>query len=80
MDNFKKYKEIFVEVFDVNESKLNEQFNRDNVAEWDSIHQLNLISYIEDEFDVMFGTDDALSLTSYTNGIEILSSKYDIAF
>lgn len=80
MDNLKKYKEIFVEVFDVNESKLDEQFNRENVADWDSIHQLNLITYIEDEFDVMFGTDDALSLTSYVNGLEILSSKYDIFF
>lgn len=80
MDNLRKYDEIFMDVFSVEKTQLNESFNKENVAEWDSIHQLNLITCIEDSFDVMFGTDDALSLISYNSGIEILTSKYNINF
>lgn len=80
MGNLEKYNEIFVDVFSVDESELNELFTRDMVRSWDSIHQLNLVSYIEEVFDVMFGTDDALSLTSYLMGLEILSLKYNISF
>ncbi len=80
MENLEKYNEIFKEVFSVGESDLNENFSRESTATWDSIHQLNLITYLEDEFDVMFSTDDSLDLTSYNKGKEILSSKYGIAF
>ncbi|MFA7116518.1 MAG: acyl carrier protein [Bacteroidales bacterium] len=80
MKNLEKYKKIFTDVFSVEESKLNEQFTRDIVSNWDSIHQLNLIVSIEDNFDVMFDTDDSLSLTSYFTGIQLLSKKYDIEF
>lgn len=80
MTNLEKYNEIFIDVFSVDTCSLDESFNRDNVATWDSIHQLNLISYIEDEFDVLFDTDDSLSLMSYDKGKEILSSKYNIMF
>jgi acyl carrier protein len=78
--NINKYKEIFTDVFSVNESELNETFSRESIKDWDSIHQLNLLTYIEDTFDVMLSTDDALSLISYAKGIEILSTKYDIIF
>jgi len=80
MDNLKKYNEIFMEVFSVEENDLNATFNNENVETWDSIHQMNLISYIEDAFDIMFAGEDALNMTSYEVGKEILSSKYDIEF
>ena len=46
MDNLKKYNEIFMEVFSVEENALNATFNNENVESWDSIHQMNLISYM----------------------------------
>lgn len=80
MDNLKKYNEIFMEVFSVEENVLGDDFNNESVSDWDSIHQMNLISYIEDTFDLMFAGEDALNLTSYNAGIQLLSSKYGIAF
>ena len=41
---------------------------------------MNLISYLEDTFDVIFAGMDSLSLNSYEAGIQILSSKYDVNF
>lgn len=80
MDNLKKYNEIFAEVFAIDESELNDNFSRNSNSSWDSIHQLNLITFIEDSFDIMFDGEDALSLDSYLKGKEILSTKYNIVF
>ena len=80
MDNLKKYNEIFMEVFSVDEKELGKDFSSETVGNWDSVHQMNLISYIEEAFDVMFAGEDSLKMTSYEAGIQILSSKYDVEF
>ena len=80
MENVKKYNAIFMEVFSVGEEVLNDEFKQGNVENWNSIHQLNLVSYIEESFDVMLDTEDILGLTSYSKGKEILVSKYNINF
>ena len=78
MENIKKYNEIFMEVFSVEEGVLGKDFNSSTVDNWDSMHQMNLITYIEDTFDVMFAGEDALNFNSYIAGIQMLSSKYGI--
>lgn len=80
MDNQKKLDEIFKEVFAVEDAALNEHLNREEVSQWDSIHQLSLLSYLEDSFDIMLDGDDALSITSYLGCKELLASKYEISF
>ena len=79
MDNLQKYKDVFVNVFGVNESVLNEGFTFNDVARWDSVAHLSLISELEDAFDVMFESNDILHYGSFLNGIEILK-KYGIDF
>ena len=54
MTNIEKYNAAFVEVFGVTEEVLNDSFSKENVEGWDSVHQLNIISILEDSFDVMF--------------------------
>ena len=80
MDNLNNYNDIFKDDFSVDESKLNSDFTKDNVEGWDSIHQLSLLTAIEDVFDVMFGTEEALSLTSYDAGKKILAEKFGVEF
>lgn len=80
MDNLKKLNEIFKEVFAVDDEALGEHLNREEMAEWDSIHQLSLLSYLEDSFDIMLDGEDALGITSYIGCKELLASKYDVQF
>ena len=80
MDNLKIYDGIFMDVFSVEKTVLNSDFKKDNVEGWDSIHQLALMTGIEDAFDIMFETEDALRLTSYEGCKELLASKYNIEF
>lgn len=77
MTNLEKYEEVFVEVFAVDKNALNENFNKENVESWDSIHQLNITVNLEEVFDIMFEPEDIMAMTSYQAGKTILG-KYNI--
>ena len=77
MTNLEKLKTIFCEVFSVDESALNSDFDKNNVENWDSVRQLSLTSSVEDEFDIMLDAEDILDFTSFDNAKTILA-KYEI--
>lgn len=77
MDNIEKYNNAFVEVFGISTSVLNENFTKDNIDNWDSVHQLNIVALLEEAFDVMLDPEDIMELTSYDKGCEILK-KYGV--
>lgn len=79
MDNMQLYRDVFQRVFNVPASELNETFTFQDISRWDSVAHLNLISELEDTFDVMFEMQDILHFGSYLNGIEILK-RYGVAF
>lgn len=78
MTNLEKLNNIFCEVFSVEASALNDEFDKNTVEGWDSVRQLSLTSSVEDEFDIMLDAEDILEFTSYNNAKQILA-KYDIA-
>ena len=75
MTNLEKYNSIFVEVFGVDPSVLNDNFGKDTVDQWDSVHQLNIVSLAEEAFDIMLDPEDIMSFTSYAKGKEILANQ-----
>ena len=77
MDNLEKYNNAFVEVFGTNIEDLNDNYGKDTVAEWDSVHQLSLIAQFEEAFDIMFDPEDIMEMTCYAKGKDILA-KYDV--
>lgn len=77
MTNLEKLNAIFCEVFSVEESALNSEFDKNSVEGWDSVRQLSLTSSVEDEFDIMLDAEDILEFTSYDNAKAILA-KYEI--
>ena len=77
MENLEKYNNAFVEVFGAKVEELNDDYSKDNVGEWDSVHQLTLISIFEEAFDIMFDPEDIMEMTSYAKGKEILA-KYEV--
>lgn len=77
MTNLEKYNNAFVEVFGVDPAVLGDDFVKDAVDGWDSVHQLNIVAILEESFDIMFDPDDIMELTSYAKGREILK-KYEV--
>lgn len=79
MMNLKKYKNVFIETFNVSEDVLDETFTFHDVPIWDSMSHFSLIANLEEQFDVMFESKDVLHFGSYLNGIEILK-RYGVDF
>ena len=79
MENLEKYNNAFVEVFGAKVEELNDDYSKDNVGEWDSVHQLTLISIFEETFDIMLDPEDIMEMTSYSKGKELLK-KYEVDF
>ena len=77
MTNIEKLNHIFCEVFSVDKTALNSEFDNKSVDGWDSVHQLSLTSSVEDEYDIMLDAEDILEFTSYDNAKAILA-KYEI--
>ena len=77
MENIEKYNEAFVHVFGAQATNLNDNYGKDTVEEWDSVHQLSLMAELEEAFDIMFDPEDIMEMTSYAKGKEILA-KYDV--
>ncbi len=77
MSNLEKYQNAFVEVFGAKLEELNDNYGKETVGEWDSVHQLSLIAQFEESFDVMFDPEDIMEMTSYAKGKEILK-KYEV--
>ena len=77
MEDLEKYNNAFVQVFGAKEEELNDNYGKETVTEWDSVHLLSLIAELEEAFDILFDPEDIMEMTSYAKGKELLS-KYDI--
>ena len=77
MENLEKYNNAFVQVFGAKVENLNDDYGKETVAEWDSVHQLGLIAELEEAFDIMLDPEDIMEMTSYAKGKEILK-KYEV--
>ena len=77
MENLEKYNNAFVQVFGAKPEELNDDYGKDTVDEWDSVHQLSLVVEFEEAFDIMFDPEDIMEMTSYAKGKELLK-KYEV--
>ena len=76
MTNLEKYNEAFISSFNVEEAAL-VSLEYQGVKEWDSIGHMQLISELEDAFDIEMETDDIVDFSGYEKGKEILK-KYGV--
>lgn len=76
MTNKEKYEEAFKKVFQVEEGQLS-GLTYQSITEWDSVGHMELISELEEAFDIMFETDDIIDFDSFEKGKELLK-KYDV--
>ena len=61
-DNLKKYNEVFCNIFEVREDDL-ENMKLKESANWDSVGHINLISSLEETFDINMEPEDMFEIT-----------------
>ena len=79
MSNKQKYKDIFIKSLAMDSKKFNENIKYNEIAEWDSIGHMTLMSGLEEGFSITMETDDIVDFSSFKKGIEILK-KYSVNF
>lgn len=73
MTNLEKYNKVFMDVFRKKEDEIqNLQYQK--IQKWDSIGHMDLMSEMEETFDIRMNTPDVLAFTSYKKGKEILKA------
>jgi len=70
-----KLANILTEVFDIKISEINENLTNESVSNWDSLTQMDLVTSLENEFNIQLEMLEIVSLTSIRKIIEILESK-----
>ena len=70
------YCSIFMESFEIEESKL-EGLKYQDIPEWDSVGHMNLMNALEEHFNIELDIDDIIDFSSYEKGQEILL-KYGV--
>lgn len=78
MSTIERYNKVFIEIFEIKESEL-QNLNYQDIPEWDSLGHMSMVGALEDEFDIMLEMDDIIDFSSYKKGMETLA-KYGVNF
>ena len=78
MGKLEKYLGVFESVFGLSAAEAETAVFK-STRQWDSVGHVNLMTNIEEAFDISLEPDDILDFRSFAMGKEILS-KYGIAF
>ena len=78
MSSKQKYQDIFIKSLTIDSKKFNENLKYNEIAEWDSIGHMTLMSGLEEGFNISMETDDVVDFSSFKKGIEILI-KYGVS-
>ena len=76
MTNYENYVAAFEKTFKVTADKAPTLVYQ-AIPEWDSVGHMELVSELEDTFDIEMETDDIIDFSSFAKGIEILQ-KYNV--
>ncbi len=66
-----RIKKIMANVFLIEESEIKENASPDSIPQWDSIGHLNLITSLEEEFNIVFTEDQIIEMLNLRLVIEI---------
>ena len=74
-DLFKIVNEIFIDVFDDNSLIIKEDTNADDIEDWDSLANINLVVAMEKEFNLKFNINDIEKLNNVGDMIDLIKKK-----
>jgi|TARA_Y100001949_G_scaffold115665_1_gene98319 acyl carrier protein len=70
-----KLEEIIANIFELDPSQIKKEMTPADIETWDSLSQLNLISSIENEFQIKFEIDEIFTVMKIGDIYSLLSKK-----
>lgn len=68
------YTKVFQDIFSLSALAL-EELSYQSIPAWDSVGHMELMTVLEDTFNVQLDIDDIIDFSSYKKGIEILQKN-----
>tara|TARA_Y100000294_G_C8240694_1_gene210645 strand:- start:119 stop:358 length:240 start_codon:yes stop_codon:yes gene_type:complete len=75
MDIQEKVIQVLVNIFQVSPDKISTETTSDNVENWDSMNHINMILALEQEFGISYDEEQAVSMLSVGEIIEVTKGK-----
>lgn len=72
-----KLARLLADIFNIRVSEMNESLQQRDIARWDSLTHMDLITSLEREYDVELSMEDIMGMTSIAKIIAVLQS-YEI--
>ena len=73
----KEVNSIFVKIFEDQSIQVNEQSTTENVAAWDSLNHIQMITAVEKHFKIRFGLNDLLNFANVGDLCKGIQKKLD---
>ena len=70
-----KINEIFRDAFDDESIEVSDATTANDIADWDSLMQMNLITQLEEAFGVSLKGRDIMRVKSYETGLQLIRKK-----
>lgn len=67
--------EIFIDVFDDEEIVIDDSTTAEDIEDWDSLEQVNLIVAIEKKFDMKFKMDEVYGMKNVGEMLDIILER-----
>jgi len=67
--------QVLINIFQVSPDKISTETTSDNVENWDSMNHINMILALEQEFGISYDEEQAVSMLSVGEIIEVTKGK-----
>ena len=72
---FDKMEEIFTDIMDLKDIKLNDETFADDIEEWDSLSHIQIIVAIEKAFGIKFSSQEMITWKNVGDMVDCIQSK-----
>lgn len=70
-----KLREIFADVFDVEDIDITEDTNAEDILAWDSLTHISILAAVQDEFSVAFDMDEVVAMKNVGDILDAVLKK-----
>ena len=75
---FTRLDEVFQDVFDNEEIHVSDETTAEDIEDWDSLEQINLVVAIQDEFKVKFNIDEVNAMKNVGEMVDFILEKMGV--
>jgi acyl carrier protein len=72
---YNKIKEIMAAIFKISADEIDENTSPDTVEKWDSLQHINLVSSLEEEFNIRFNDEEIVEMMNFGLIVFIIKQK-----